>query len=73
MTLKRFYSYVKKIASSKLFVFRKIRNYLSEHASIMLYKHNMILPFLEYAGFMLVASNLEARHELQKCQNDALR
>ena len=33
----------------------------------------MILPFLEYAGCMLVACNLEDRHELQKCQNDALR
>ena len=33
----------------------------------------MILPFIEYAGFMLVACNVEDRGELQKCQNDALR
>ena len=38
----------------------------------MLYKHT-ILPFLEYAGFMLVACNIDDRHALQKCQNDALR
>ena len=38
----------------------------------MLYKH-MILPFLEYAGFMLIACNIGNRRELQRCQNDALR
>ena len=31
------------------------------------------IPFLEYAGFMLLPCNLEDRKELQKCQNDALR
>ena len=38
----------------------------------MLYKLT-ILPFLEYAGFMLVACNVDGCHALQKCQNDALR
>ena len=72
MSLKPFFAHVKKTVYSKLFIFRKIRNYLTENASIMLYKQ-MILPFMEYAGFMLVACNLEDRRELQKCQNDALR
>ena len=45
---------------------------MTEHAAIMLYKHT-ILPFLEYAGFMLNACNVEDRRELRKCQNDALR
>ena len=72
MSLKPFYAHVKKTVYSKLFIFRKIRNYLTEYASIMLYKQ-MILPFMEYAGFMFVACNLEDRRELQKCQNDALR
>ena len=38
----------------------------------MLYNH-MILPFMEYAGFILLSCNLEDRRKLQKCQNDALR
>ena len=38
----------------------------------MLYKHT-ILPFLEYAGFMLVFFTVDDRKNLQKCQNDALR
>ena len=45
---------------------------MTEHAAIMVYKHT-ILPFLEYAGFMLVACNIDERRDLQKCQNDALR
>ena len=40
--------------------------YLTESASVMLYKH-MILPFLEYSGFMLVACTIDDRRELQKC------
>ena len=38
----------------------------------MLYK-DMILPFMEYAAFMLLSCNVEDRKELQRCQNDALR
>ena len=72
MTLKPFYNQVKKTVYSKLLAFRKIRNYLTEYTAIMLYKQ-MILPFIEYAGFMLVSCNIENRRELQKCQNDALR
>ena len=33
----------------------------------------MILPFMEYAGFMLLSCTLEDRRELQRCQNGALR
>ena len=38
----------------------------------MLYKQT-ILPFLEYAGFMLIACGVKERRDLQKCQNDTLR
>ena len=72
MSLRPFYNHIKKIVYSKLFNFRKIRNYLTEYAAIMLYKQ-MILPFIEYAGFMLVTCNIDDQRELQKCQNDALR
>ena len=64
--------YIRKLVHAKLFSFRKIRKYLTEESAIMVYKHT-ILPLLEYAGFMLVACNIEDRRDLQKCQNDALR
>ena len=38
----------------------------------MIYKLT-ILPYMEYAGFLVVACTLEDRRDLQKCQNDALR
>ena len=72
MTLRPFFTHVKKIVYSKIFVFSKIRRYLNESAAIKLYKHTILL-FIEYTGFMLVACNVEDRHELQKCQNNALR
>ena len=71
MTLRAFYSHVKKIIFSKIFCFRKIRQYLTVNAAIMVYKHT-ILPFLENAGFMIIACTMEDRRELQKYQNEAL-
>ena len=72
MTLRPFYNHVKKNVYVKKLAFTKLRKCLTEHASIMLYKHT-ILPYLEYAGFMLIACNIDDRRALQKCQNDALR
>ena len=72
MTLRPLFNHVKKNVYSKIFTLLKLRKCLTEHAAVMLYKHT-ILPFLEYAGFMLVACNVSDRKDLQKCQNDALR
>ena len=72
MNLRPFYEHVKKNVYVKIFSLLKLRKCLTEHAAIMLYKHT-ILPFLEYAGFMLIACNVEDHMDLQKCQNDALR
>ena len=72
MTLRPFYNHIQKIVYGKLFSFRKIRCFLTESASIMLYKH-MILPFMEYVGFMVMSLNMEDKRELQRLQNDALR
>ena len=38
----------------------------------MVYKLT-ILPYIEYAGFLVIATNIDDRHDLQICQNDALR
>ena len=72
MSLRPFYNHVKKNVYVKIFSFAKLRCCLTEHAAIMLYKHT-ILPFLEYAAFMIIACNIDDRRDLQKCQNDALR
>ena len=72
MNLRSFFSHIKKIVNVKIFAFSKIRMCLTKHAAILLYKLT-ILPFLEYASFMLTACSIEDRRDLQKCQNDALR
>ena len=72
MTLRPFFNYVKKIVSNKIFTLSKIRPYLTEHAAIMVYKHT-ILPYAEYAGFMLTSCTMDDKSDLQKCQNNALR
>ena len=72
MNMRPFFNHVKKLVYSKLFAFRKIRSYLMEHASVMLYKH-MILPFIEYAGFVIMSCNIEDRREIHHWQNEALR
>ena len=72
MTLRPFFNHVKKIVYSKIFMLTKIRSYLTEFAAIMIYKHT-ILPYFEYAGFLLTACTKEDRKDLQICQNDALR
>ena len=72
MSLRPFYTHVKKNVYVKIFSLLKLRKCLTEYAAIMMYKHT-ILPFLEYAGFMLIACTIDERKDLQKCQNDALR
>ena len=72
MNLRPLFVHVKKDVYVKIFSLLKFRFFLTEHAAIMLYKHT-ILPFLEYAGFMLTACSIENRRDLQICQNNALR
>ena len=72
MTLKPFINYIKKTISHKIFTLAKIRRCLTEHAAVMMYKLT-ILPYIEYAGFLVVACTVDDRRDLQICQNDALR
>ena len=58
--------------SNKVYVLRKIRRYITYKAAIQIYKQ-MILPFFDYAGFLLVACNKDKKGDLQVIQNDALR
>ena len=74
MTLKPFINYMKKTIYHKGFTLAKIRRCLTEHAAVMIYKLT-ILPYIEYAGFLVVACTVDDRRDLQihVCQNDALR
>ena len=72
MTLRPFINYIKKTVSHKIFTLAKIRRHLTEHAAVMVYKLT-ILPYIEYAGFLIVSCTMEDRRDLQICQNDALR
>ena len=72
MTLRPFINYIKKIVSHKIFTLAKIRRYLTEHAAVMVYKLT-ILPYIEYADFLVIACTIDDKRDLQICQNDALR
>ena len=51
---------------------RKIRKFLTEKASLSIYKQT-ILPIVDYSGFLLLSCNVSDRSDLQKMQNDILR
>ena len=72
LTLRPFINHIKMIISHKIFTLAKIRSCLTEHAAVLIYKLT-ILPYIEYAGFLVVACSIEDRKDLQICQNDALR
>ena len=48
----------------KILAFSKWCSCLTEYAVIVLYAHTM-LPFLEYAGFMLISCNINDRQGLK--------
>ena len=56
----------------KLFILKKIRRYMTEIAAKSMYKQ-IILPLLDYNGFLLVSCMLDQRRELQKKENSAIR
>ena len=57
MTLEPLYTNVVRQTEQKLFTLRKLRRYVSKSAAICVYKQ-MILPILDYAGFMLISCNI---------------
>ena len=54
MTLRPFINYIKKTVSHKIFTLAKIRECVTEHAAVMIYKLT-ILPYIEYAGFLVIS------------------
>ena len=72
MTLQPMLKHVKRMLTNKIFILRKIRKFLTEKASLSIYKQT-ILPILDYSGFLLLSCNVSDRSDLQKMQNDILR
>ena len=63
---------VKKKIVNKMFMLKKLRKFLTFDASISIYKQ-MILPIIDYAGFMIIGCRIGDKGDLQKMQNDILR
>ena len=72
MTLVPLCKNIEKRVVDKIFMLRKLGRYLTFKASIQIYKQ-VILPILDYAGFLLIACNKNKKGDLQIIQNDALR
>ena len=72
MTLQPLFSHVKKIVSTKVKTFTRIRRYITTRCAISIYKQT-ILPLFDYAGFLLIACNKSDCGELQIIQNNCLR
>ena len=65
-------SWVKKNVNNHLFRLRKLRKYITQYSTVLIYKQT-ILPLLDYSGFLLNSSNVSDRRDLQTLQNDTLR
>ena len=61
-----------KLVAHKLFLLHKNRFYITESASIKIYK-SMILPYLDYGDIFFMNANAEQLRKLQTLQNRALR
>ena len=72
MTLQPLIKQVKKTTRNKILNLQRIRKYLSEKASVSIYKQP-IPPIINYAGFLLLSCGISDRSDLQKIQNDILR
>ena len=58
--------------SDKLYQLRKVRQYLTHKAALLIYK-NMILPILEYGDIYMTSASKENKKKLQTLQNKALK
>ena len=72
LTLEPLYKNVCRQVDQKMFILRKTRRYITCNAAKAMYKH-MILPLLDYCGFLLISCTKEQKRELQKRQNNAIR
>ena len=72
LSFKLHLSNVIRTVSHKLYVLSKIRKYLTERASVLIYK-TMVLPYLDYADIIYNKACLQDLEKLQRLQNRALK
>ena len=56
----------------KIFMLGKLRYFIDRRAALCVYKQ-VILPYVDYAGFILIACRKGCKKDLQTLQNNALR
>ena len=61
-----------KRANNKVYMFSKMRKYITTYASIMIYKQT-ILPFMDYSGFLMDSACHYSLSKLDKIQKRCLR
>ena len=63
---------VKKRVSNRIFMLKKLRKCITVDAAVLIYKQ-MILPLIDYAGFLLISCRICDKSDIQVLQNDILR
>ena len=56
----------------KVYMLGKLRYFIDRKAALLVYKQ-AILPYVDYAGFVLIACSKGSKKDLQILQNNALR
>ena len=72
LTFTPYYNMVKRRMENEIFVMSKIRKYVDNRTSLLIYKQ-AVLPLVEYADFVLTSCTIGQRYELQFLQNNVLR
>ena len=72
LTMDSFNKNVCKKVNFKLYMFGKIRKYITTHAAILIYKQT-ILPYFDYGRFLMNSASQNSISKLDKYQNRALR
>ena len=71
MTLVPLCKNMEKRVVDKIFMLRKLKKYLTYKAAIQIYKQ-VILPIIDYAGFLMISCSKSRKEDFQIMQNDAL-
>ena len=72
MTMLHEYKAVYRKVEQKVFMLGKLRYLVDKKTAVLIYKQ-VVLPYLDYAGFLTLSCNVGHRKDLQVLQNNALR
>ena len=72
LTVENEYKSVFRKAEQKVYMLGKLRYFVDKKTALLIYKQ-AVLPYFDYAGFLLVSCNQGQKKDLQTLQNNALR